>query len=496
LAESESGSFPALELHDVSKQFGNLQALSHVSFTLRPGTVHALLGENGAGKSTLMRIAFGMIEANEGEVRVEGRPVHLRFPRDAIALGIGMVHQHFMLVPAMTVAENIELGGKGRYNAREAAGRIKQLTDETGLTLDPLARVHSLSISGQQRLEIIKALAHHARILILDEPTAVLAPAEAQELLTVIRRLVQSNRSVVLITHKLQDAETCADDVSVLRHGKLVLSKPVAEVTVESLARAMLGPARTLGQLQTHIGRARLPQPSDTPVIRLENVGVKRKIALRDLRNINLEVSAGEIVGIAALDGAAADLLRVVAGRDEPSAGKLTTPLIVGFIPEDRQRDAIIGDFSVLENVALKDSGSRKGRIQWSNIRHDAGELIESFDIRAPTIDVHARALSGGNQQKLVLARELSDKPIALVAENPTRGLDIRAAADIHDRMRAAVRDGSAVLFYSSDIDELIDLADRVVVIRDGSMTGVERVAEAIGSALLRSSSPLRLIPD
>lgn len=478
----------ALELRSISKRFGNLPALSKVSLVLRPGTVHALLGENGAGKSTLMRIAFGMIKPDNGEIRIDGHPAHLRFPRDAIKAGIGMIHQHFMLVPAMTVAENVELGGRGLYDARESAARIRQLVDETGLTLDPLARVDSLSVAGQQRLEIVKALAHHATILILDEPTAVLAPAEAQELLTLVRCLVQSGRSVVLITHKLQDAERFADDVSVLRDGKLVLSSPIAEVTVESLARSMLGPERSTSRRRAQIEQ-RQQHTSITPVIRLERVDVKRKSSPKDLRNINIEVSSGEIVGVAALDGAAADLLRVIAGRYKPAAGKLIAPRRIGFVPEDRQRDALIGDFSIFENIALRDSGERRGRMPWPSLQREATALIESFDIRAPTIDTPARALSGGNQQKLVLARELSDNPAALIAENPTWGLDIQATADIHGRLRAAALDGCAVLFYSSDIDELVDLADRVLVIRDGSVIDVERATEAIGNALLGSSS-------
>jgi len=488
LVESKSGSVAALKLNGISKRFGNLQALSNASLELRQGTVHALLGENGAGKSTLMRIAFGMIKADKGEIRIDGHPVNLRSPRAAIEAGIGMVHQHFMLVPAMTVAENVELGGRGSYNAQQAATRIKRLAEETGLALDPMASVHSLSIAGQQRLEIIKALARNARILILDEPTAVLAPAEAQELLALIRRLVQTGRSVVLITHKLQDAEQFADDVSVLRDGKLVLSSPITDVTVESLARSMLGPARTIShsQLRTEL---RQDQPASTPVIRLENVHIKRRSSPKDLHNVNLEVRAGEIVGIASLDGSAADLLRVIAGRHKPTAGNLITPVRIGFIPEDRQRDALIGDFSIFENVALRDCGDRKGRMPWSDIQRDARTMIDTFDIRAPTINTPARALSGGNQQKLVLARELSGNPVALIAENPTWGLDIQATANIHGRLRAAALDGCAVLFYSSDIDEIVDLADRVLVIRNAEVTGVERTPTAIGNALLGSSS-------
>jgi len=435
-----------------------------------------------------MRIAFGMINHDKGEIRINGLPADLRSPRAAIKAGIGMVHQHFMLVPTMTVAENVELGGTGKYDERQSADRIRQLSDETGLTLDPLARVSSLSLAGQQRLEIIKALARHARILILDEPAAVLAPAESQELFTLIRRLVESGRSVVLITHKLQDAEQYADDVSVLRHGKLVLSQPVSEVTMESLAQSMLGSARMSARPLLQKAATQPRRTSGDPVIRLENVSVERISSPRDLHNIDLDVRAGEIVGIAALDGAAADLLRVIAGRCKPIAGKSTTPEKVGFVPEDRQHDALIGEFSIFENIALKDIGRRKGRMPWSDIRRDADALIKSFDIRAPTTRTTARTLSGGNQQKLVLARELSDNPVALIAENPTWGLDIQAMADIHARLRVAALNGCAVLFYSSDIEELVDLADRVLVIRNGGINEVERVAETIGNALLGSS--------
>jgi simple sugar transport system ATP-binding protein len=486
LAESRARSLDSLKLHGISKRFGNIQALSNVSFALRRGTVHALLGENGAGKSTLMRIAFGMIKADTGEITIDDHLVNLRSPRTAIGAGVGMVHQHFMLVPAMTVAENVELGGRGLYNAQQSATRIRQLSEETGLDLDPMAPVHSLSVAGQQRLEIIKALARNAKILILDEPTAVLAPAEAQELLALIRRLVQTDRSVVLITHKLKDAEQFADDVSVLRDGKLVLSSPITGVKVESLAQSMLGPTRTIGHVRTE---PRQDQPASAPVIRLANVHIRRRSSPRDLHNINLEVRAGEIVGIAALDGSAADLLRTIAGRYKPTAGELITPARIGFIPEDRQHDALVGDFSIFENVALRDSGDRKGRMPWFDIQQDARVMIEDFDVRAPTIDTPAQALSGGNQQKLVLARELSDNPVALIAENPTWGLDIQATANIHGRLRAAALDGCAVLFYSSDIDEILDLADRALVIRNGKVTGVERTSSAIGNALLGASS-------
>lgn len=482
----------AVELSQISKRFGSLQALSRVSFKLRSGTVHTLLGENGAGKSTLMRIAFGMLRPDDGEIRVHDKLVSLKSPAAAIKLGIGMVHQHFMLVPSMTVAENVELGGKGLFRESAASDRIRALAEETGLSLDPQTRVHSLSVAGQQRLEIIKALSRQADILVLDEPTAVLSPREAEELLTIIRKLSASGRSVVLITHKLRDAQRYSDDVSVLRHGELVLSSSVSEVTRKLLGQAMLGDSFTENQIASSTTRSSQIESPTEPVIRLNRVAVEGKSKSENLYDVNLSVKTGEIVGIAALDGAASALLRVIAGRQRPKAGLMTTPPRVGFIPEDRQHEALIPDFKLFENVALKDSGDRKGRISWFEIRSKTAALIHAFDVRAESVDVQARQLSGGNQQKLVLARELSENPIALIAENPTWGLDIQAAASIRAKLRTAALDGCAVVFYSSDIDEIAELAHRVFVVRDGTLVNVDEVtSESIGAALLGSDSSL-----
>jgi len=418
----------ALEMQRISKRFGNFEALSHVSLKLCRGSVHALLGENGAGKTTLMRIAFGMISPDAGEIRVDDVPRSIHSPADAIAAGIGMVHQHFMLVPAMTVAENIELGNHGKYGARDSIDRVRKLGEQTGLVLDPSTKVSALGVVAQQRLEIVKALAHNARILILDEPTAVLAPAEARDLLAQIRKLVLNGSSAVLITHKLRDAQQYADDVSVLRRGKLILSGLMADFTEDSLTAAMLGHLPELAL------DSNAPPPIGRLIISLQGVGLVQQTGIRRLRDVNIQVGAGKIVGITALEGGAADLLRVLAGRLMPTEGNVKLPLSIGFVPEDRQRDALIPAFSLYENIALKESGKRTGRMPWLRIRNKTTSLLADFDVRANDINMPVRNLSGGNQQKLVLARELSDNPSALVAENPTRGLDIQSSAIIHER--------------------------------------------------------------
>ena len=473
----------ALELHEISKRFGNVQVLSRVSLDVRRGSVHALLGENGAGKTTLMRIAFGMIKPDTGEIRVDGVQKRLRSPADAIAQGIGMVHQHFMLAPAMTVAENVALGGHGKYNVRAAIDTVHEIGEQTGLLLDPLAKVGTLGVAAQQRLEIIKALAHNARILILDEPTAVLAPGEARDLLLQIRTLAFNGTSVVLITHRLRDAQQFADDVSVLRRGRLISTGPMVDETEDSLARAMLGtPPESISDSGTPAFSV------GVPVISLKGVGLVQHNGIRCLQNATLGIRRGEIVGIAALEGGAMHLLRILAGRYAPTEGTANLPSHVGFVPEDRLRDALVTSFSLYENVALRESGRRKGTMPWSRIRSDTTALLASFDVRAADISMTARNLSGGNQQKLVLARELTGNPPALVAENPTRGLDIQSAAAIRQRLRNARRDGCAIIVYSSDIEELIDLADRIIVVRDGQVESVARDVEAIGNALLGTS--------
>jgi simple sugar transport system ATP-binding protein len=400
-----------------------------------------------------------------------------------------MVHQHFTLVPAMTVAENVALGGKGRFVPAEWAARVREIGGHTGLALDPLARVSELSVGAQQRCEIVKALARDVRILILDEPTAVLAPAEAQDLLRWVRAFANEGHSVVLITHKLRDALAVADDVTVLRRGKTVMSQPVSGTTEAQLVAAMLGEERDIvrGTEAAMIpNSAAFRSPAQPPVLQARNASVRDARGIWRVHGANLDVRKGELVGIAAIEGAGQhELLRLLAGRLKPTSGTVTIPDTVGFVPEDRHLDALMLDASLVENIALRNAGARNGRMPWKAFGEATRAIIASYHVRARGEHIHARTLSGGNQQKLIVGRELSNAPDALVVENPTRGLDFRAASAVHDALRRARADGAAVVVYSSDLDEVLSLADRVLVVHDGHVLEVAGDRDSIGQAML-----------
>lgn len=469
----------ALALENIARRFGSVRALVDASLVARDGTVHALLGENGAGKTTLMRVAFGLVRPDEGTMRVHGEPVNVPSPAAAIALGIGMVHQHFSSIPALTVAENVALGGHGPYRVERVRARVREIADLVGFALDPDARAGDLSVSAQQRLEIVKALARGARTLILDEPTAVLAPREADDLLPMLRRFADSGGTVVLITHKLPDALAVADDVTVLRQGRTVLAESVANVDRITLAEAMLG-----GAPPTEM-RARRTEPGSV-VLSARDVSVLDTRGVMRARGVNLDVRSGEVLGIAGIDGAGQhELLLCLAGRLEAATGRVETPPMAGFVPEDRQRDALILDFDIAENLALRDAGSARGRLPWPRIRARAATILTEYDVRAPSTETMVGALSGGNQQKLVLGRELASKPNALIVENPTRGLDIAATVAVHARLVAARDSGAAVVIYSSDLDEVIALADRLIVMFEGRARDVALDREAAGRAMV-----------
>jgi simple sugar transport system ATP-binding protein len=516
-------------MRGVVKHFGDVAALEGVDLTVRAGTVHALLGENGAGKTTLMRIAFGMIRPDAGVITIDGTVRRLRSVADAIAAGVGMVHQHYTLVPAMTVADNVALGLHTRYDVRAVSDRIRAIGAATGLILDPGATVSDLSVEAQQRLEIIKALARDARLLILDEPTAVLAPAAAADVLRWLRTFAEGDRAVVLITHKLHEAMGVADDVTVLRRGRTVLAVPSTDATESVLADAMLGAHETHSRRPVTVsgapvsgtpgggttgdrdsgamgesvetrapaggggtgerGREADPHFDDrrrTPVIAAAGVAIKDSRGLTKLTGVSFAVYAGEIVGIAGVEGQGQhELLRAVAGRMPVTSGTLVVPTTVGFVPEDRQRDALVLEFPLYENVALRGAGARRGRITWRRLREETRQLLTAFDVRASGDDVRASTLSGGNQQKLVLARELAAEPTALVVENPTRGLDIQATAAVHARLLDARARGCAVVFYASDVDEVVALADRVLVVAQRTVREVPRERDAVGRGML-----------
>jgi general nucleoside transport system ATP-binding protein len=470
-----------LELQGITKQFGGVKALDDVSFRVRRGMIHALLGENGAGKTTLMRIAFGMIDPDAGSIATDGRKRHISSPADAIACGIGMVHQQFSLVPAMTVAENVALGGSGRYSERETALRIAELAEETGLTLDPMERVANLGSADRQKLEIIRTLVHRASVMILDEPTAVLTPADARELFTQIRSFANGGGSVVLITHKLRDAVEHADEVTVLRRGKVVLTSAIRDTSEGLLAEAMLGaaPAREMNDRVAS-------SPAGELIASLKRVRLSSKAGLDAL--MDLEVRGGEVVGVAALDGAAAPLLRALAGRAGVASGIIDIPSTIGFVPENRQDEGLIADFSLTENLALGNAGRTGGLIDWSDMERQTALVIEAFSVRAAGTAASPRHLSGGNQQRFVLGRELRNNPQLLVLENPTQGLDISAAAFVHDRIREARDNGTAVVFYSSDLDEIVSLSDRVVVVSRDGIVSVTSDRSEIGRVLIGST--------
>lgn len=468
-----------LELHQITKHFGSLTALDDVSLTVQRGRILALLGENGAGKTTLMRIAFGMIHPDKGWITVNGAKTHFASPADAIEAGIGMVHQQFSLIPEMTVAENVALGGKGRYSARDVAQALSRIAETTGLELDASARVRELSNADRQKLEIIRTIAHRAEVMILDEPTAVLTPKDIAELFRQLREFANNGGAVVLITHKLADALQHADDVVVLRRGKVVLSAEMKDVALETLAKAMIGSSIELdsASFPSH-------QINSPPVAVLDHVvvAIPRSAGHHE---ISIEIPAGRITGIAALDGAAFPLMRVLAGRMSPLSGVARLPRTIGFVPENRKDEALISAFSLTENFALAAVAAADKRLDWSSFTHETETVITDFQVRAPGPDASPAQLSGGNQQRFVLGRELRGMPELLVLENPTQGLDVNASAFIHTKMREARERGAGVVFYSSDLDELAQLSDKVLVITSRGVVSVAADRAAIGNALL-----------
>jgi len=478
-----------LELADIRKRFGRVEALRGATLRLHPGEIHALLGENGAGKTTLMQVAYGLIRPDAGDILANGRRVVLRSPRDARRLGIGMVHQHATSVPSLSVAENIALAAGWRPEPRQLRRRVLELCARLGLPLDPDGFAGRLPVALKQRLEIVKALAADARVLLLDEPTAVLAPAESAELLAMARRLADAGCAIVLITHKLVEATSAADRITVLRRGTVTLHARRGERSANDLAVAMLGasepqPART--------GR-RVDPATARVLVRVQSLDIARHGRHgATLRGADLVVHEGEILGIAAVEGSGQrELLRTVAGVTHPLRGVLQVADPVAFVPEDRTTEGLIPALSLTENLVLGLGGSapwaRGLTIRWAAARGHAAELIGQFDVRADGPDATAASLSGGNQQKFILARALARAPRVIVAENPTRGLDMRAARAVHGRLRDAALAGAAVLLYSSDLDEVIERSDRVIVIHAGVLRspppGADR--ELIGRMLV-----------
>lgn len=480
-------SAPAIEMRDVSRAFGAVQALDRVSLRVEQGTLHMLLGENGAGKTTLLRIAAGLDRADSGRVIVGGAALSGLRGRPIRTQGIAVVSQHFSLVPTMTVAENIALARRGtirRFSPSRAAPEAIEAAQRTGLAIDPDARVNGLSAASQQRVELVKAIATDPRIIMLDEPTAVLDPPDAEKLFAWLRRFVSGGGTAVVITHRLREAMTYGDSITVLRRGRIARITDASVPSETEVVTAMVGEVPVF-RVSTP-SRSAGPAAASAPVV-LSAAGVTvTRAGIATLRDVTLEVRRGEMVGVAGFEGAGqADLLRLFTGMVTPSRGVVVAPEHVGFIPEHRHRDAMIGEMSLRENFRLRDAGDLRGVIDWRETDARTRNAIVTFDI--PASDVHAAAatLSGGNQQRLVLARELDGDPPAIIAENPTRGLDVRGARIVHDRLREGCTRGAAVLWYSSNAEELIEFSDRVVACHRGTLREVAPTLPAIAAAMV-----------
>jgi len=484
-----------MEMKGIVKRFPGVLANDCVDFDVRAGEVHALLGENGAGKSTLMKVLYGMYEPDEGEVQLNGKPVIINSPTDAIGLGIGMIHQHFMLVESLTVAENVALGlpsSRGLLTDLDRVSkRILELGKIYGLQVDPDACIWQLAVGQRQRVEIIKALYRGAALLILDEPTAVLTPQEVDEFFLTLRQMTQDGHAVIFISHKLHEVIDISNRVTVLRDGKMVHSCPTEGCTKEDLARMMVGREVTMKphRADAKRGEARLS---------LKNLRAQSDREMLALRGVDLDVYSGEILGLAGVSGnGQRELAEVITGLRTATDGQVflegkdvtgqspgaLTELMLAYIPEERMKDGMIQEFTVAENAILRDHHkepfSRSRFLILRVIADFADKLIDNFQVKTPSRETSAKSLSGGNIQKVVLARELSRRPRVLVAAQPTRGLDIGATEYVHALLLEQRQEGIAILLISEDLDEILALSDRIAVIYEGQIMGVVDSDEA-----------------
>jgi len=489
-----------LEMRGITKRFPGVLANDRVDFDVCSNEVHALLGENGAGKSTLMKILYGMYHPDEGEILLNGKQVSIASPNDSINLGIGMIHQHFMLVQTLTVAENVALGlpsSRGLLTDLDRVSkRIVELADIYGLRMDPGAYIWQLSVGQQQRVEIIKALYRGAALLILDEPTAVLTPQEVDELFVIMRQMVKDGHALIFISHKLHEVVEISNRVTVLRDGRKIGTRPASETTKQDLAKWMVG--RDVGfapdRGKVEQGEVRL---------QLENLSCGSDRGTPGLRGISLEIRSGEILGIAGVSGnGQRELAETITGLRKITGGRVylegkdvtgsapgdLTDAMLSYIPEERMRDGMIREFTVAENMVLREHHkqpfSRSGFLNLRNVSSHADRLISKFHVKTPSHETRAKNLSGGNIQKVVLARELSRDPRVIVAAQPTRGLDIGATEYVREQLLEQRRKGAAILLISEDLDEILALTDRIAVIYEGQIMDIVPRADAIPERL------------
>ena len=499
-------------LDGIIRHFGHVKALDSANLEIHSGEIHGILGENGAGKTTLLNILGGIIHPDVGFVEVGGSRVRLQSARAAWKMGIGLVHQHFTLVPGLSVLENLALGRRHRghrwkLHLKEIRKEAGQLSELTGLTVPFEASIEELGVGDRQRLEILKALLRDPQLLVLDEPTAVLAPAEINQLFRLLRSLAEEGRAVVLVAHKLDEILSIVDRVTVLRQGRTVMTAARADVDTAILTDAMVGSSSGDGEApatpdsfsalgQNSDGLAQNRELSNRPVARLKGITVYSPKGGLALQDVGLEVLRGEVIGVAGVEGnGQRELALVLSGRQEVASGKLEIPEHVGFIPQDRTREGLAADFDLTENVALalhRDPKFRLGPLlRWSLIESHATKIRSRFKVRSSGGRTLARELSGGNQQRLVVGRELSQLPELLIAENPTRGLDFTATAFVREELKRLAHDTAAgVVLISTDLDEILEVADRVFVILRGKLTPVPSVhdsRETVGAMMLGS---------